>query len=119
MNAVVRFACEIRRVSDDCGIDDERPGRIVVADGETGAISVRGKATGDGALHTVDLLVNQRFSLAHLRAACRRYHQRAADRIHFEPLGAVEVERDLAWIGAGRDNEIVFELPAFTVIDKV
>src|SRR5207253_7579765 len=63
------------------------------------------------------LLVDGR--LTHLNFANRRPQPQVAVAVEAELLRAGESHRDLAGIAAGRDFEVIFELPVVAVIDDV
>src|SRR4051812_23111373 len=92
---------------------------IVLTHAESGPVTIRSEAAGDRAPDSIDLLINQRFSLPLFRPSSRRYDKRSRGCLHFEPLRAVEVERDLAGVRSRFDHEVVFQLPAFAVVNKI
>jgi hypothetical protein len=55
--------------------------------------------------------------LAQLGAS--RVDHEVARAVHFQPVGAGEVQRDGARVGAGNDDKVVFELLVGAVVDQV
>src|SRR5690242_697477 len=67
--------------------------------------------------HTTDVLVDDRLVFNHLAAG--NADNQVAVSIELQPLGAVEAELNLPWVGAWRQHEVILQLPLVTVIDQV
>src|ERR1019366_2248686 len=75
-------------------------------------------SAGECSSPALNFLVDNRRALHYFSGRCR-YSQVAA-LIELEAVRAFEVQRDGAWVGAGRDHEVILKLaPGATVIDEV
>src|SRR4051794_22989140 len=119
MDTIVGFSCKVGGVGDDGGIDYQGPGPIVVTHSKSGPGAIRREPAGYRAFNPIELLVNERLSLAHLRAPGGGDEEGAVSWIYFDPLGPFEVKRDPARVCARRHQEVVLEFAPFAVIDEI
>ena len=109
---------EIGSIS-QCRVDHQRARVVVGADLEPDAAIGRQQVAAGHHLAAVGaVLVTHRCVEQHPAATGQRELQRAIG-IDGHLLGAVEAQRDLAPVGAGADDEVVFQLLARSVITQV
>src|SRR6266536_3909888 len=102
----------------DSWIDDEAPRLVVTRNLEARALlTAQLVLTIDRYAYTIDILVHDRLVLHDLARRGGKHHIAVAIKCQF--LHALELEHDAFGINTGRDNEVVFELPLFAVVDEI
>ena len=114
---LVIATAEIRGIRED-RVDHDGARDVVRAEPNTHApLAIEDVVAHDGAPGAVDLLVDDGSRLAQL--AGPGVEDQIAAGVDLHPLRAVERQRDLAGIGAGREHEIVLELAWAPVVHEI